>query len=71
MAKRVELAGVAADEDVGRVGLVDRGDLQPLPLGDPEPRLPVAHAPAARAPVLGGPGLGPVAPAQVTRPRRR
>ncbi len=60
VAQRVELARFAADEHVGREGVVDRGDLESLAGLDAEPGLARRRAPAPRAAVLAGPGPRPV-----------
>ena len=61
VAERVELAGLAADEQVGREGVVDGRDLESLARLDGRTGLPGRRAPAARTAVLARPRLRPVA----------
>jgi hypothetical protein len=60
VAQRVELARLAAHQRVGRKGVVDGGDLEPLARPDAEAHLPSRAAPSPRPAVLARPGAGPV-----------
>ena len=58
--QRIQLARLAAHQGVGREGVVDRSDLEPLARPDAEPGLARRATPAARATVLARPGPGPI-----------
>ena len=71
MPQRVELARLAADQQVGRECIADRGEDEALPRLDPQAGLPFGRAPAPRPAVLAGPRPRPVAADLSRRADRR